>query len=174
MDAYKLHIKLGEAEFNAEGPYEIVQKDFEKFLEATEKAPASSLKTKDQQHDNHHDGGHKTGSLDPAILNRAYAIDGKRKFVSLHVLPADGPNKASDAALLVLYGHQNLLQMVTVPVTRLKKGLHQSGIQVDRIDRIMAPHSHIAQKGGIGVGGKYSLNNQGLLQAEGMLRKMFS
>ena len=170
MDAYKLHIKLGEAEFNAEGPQEIVQKAFEKFLAATEKVPASAPKPKDQ----HSDGSHKTGSLDPAILNRAYTVDGRRKFVSLRVLPAEGPNKASDAALLVLYGHQNLLQMVEVPVTRLKKGLRQSGIQVDRIDRIMAPHSHITQKGGTGVGGKYSLNNQGLIQAEGMLRKMFS
>jgi hypothetical protein len=107
-------------------------------------------------------------------MNRAYSVDGKHKFVSLQVLPPDGPNKASDAALLVLYGNQKLLQMAQVPVTRLKRGLKQSGVQVDRMDRIMAAHSHITQKGGSGVGGKYSLNNQGLIQAEGMLKKMFS
>src|SRR5438132_7443694 len=85
MDAYKLHIKLGEAEFNAEGPQEIVQKAFEKFLAATEKVPDSAQNPKDQ----HSDGSHKTGSLDPAILNRAYTVDGRRKFVSLRVLPAE-------------------------------------------------------------------------------------
>src|SRR5207249_8056007 len=105
----------------------------------------------------------------------AYAIDPRNKFVSLSLLPPDGPNKASDAALMLVYGNQNLLHMTQVPVTRLKKGLKQSAIPVDRVDRIMETNRHLVNKSGSqGVGNKYSLNNQGKVHVEGLILKLLN
>jgi len=171
MELYKLHVKLGESEFNAEGSQEIVQKAFEKFISVTEKIPL--VKTTPKPTEGHKDNP-KEEKIDQLILQRAFNADVKQGVVSLRALPAAGPNRASETALMILYGVQNLLHMSEVPVTRLKKGLTQSGIQVERVDWIMAPNSHEIIKGGSGVGGKYSLNNQGRAKAEELLRKIFS
>jgi hypothetical protein len=157
MDAtpYKLRIKIGDAEFEAEGPQEVVQKAFEKFLGAAEKAPGLPAKKP------HADemkppsiGAPVGGAIDPANLQRMFDVDPKRGVVSLRVLPPDGPNKACDAGILILYGAQTLLRVHDVPVTKFKAGLVKSGVQFDRVNNMMAPYSRIIIKGGTGVGGK--------------------
>jgi hypothetical protein len=176
IPSYKLHVKLGEAEFNAEGPQEIVQKAFEKFLTCTDKISTSTpiKKPSGPPEGAHQQDGQNTGQLDSALLSRAFMVDAQKGIVSLRALPPDGPNKASDAALMILYGAHLFLHKTEFPVTRLKKGLQKSGIQVGRIDRIMEPYKHSVIKGGSGVGGRYSLNNQGTTQVEGLLKKIFS
>ena len=178
MDApYKLQVKLPNgADFNAEGPQDIVQKAFERFLSISEKMPAGPVPPKPAQpsHDLPGKGGYTPGQIDKSILDRAYLTDTQKGIVSLRVLPPEGPNRASDAAIMILYGAQCLLHKTEFKVTRLKKGLQKSGIQVGRIDRLMDPYQQIIIKGGAGVGGKYSLNNQGLIKVEELLRKIFS
>lgn len=173
--SYRLHIKLGNAEFDAEGPQAIVQEAYDKFLCAVERNSGAvvHIQQEDAASSPHPDDAAQGERLGPALLQRAYATDPKRGIVSLRALPPEGPNKAGEAGLMILYGSHALLQMTEVPVTRLKAGLRQSGIQVDRVDRIMAPYSRVLIKGGAGVGGKYALNNQGTAQAEELLRKIY-
>ena len=174
---YKLHIKLPDGrEFNAEGPQAIVQKAFERFIAAAEKMATSSNvpRASEHSHPSPIKGGHRMGAIDATDLQRVYATDSKGKFVSLLLSP-EGANKASDAALLLVYGHQHLLHMTPVPVTRLKKGLKQSAIPVDRVDRIMESMKHLVNKSGSrGVGNKYVLNNQGNLYVEDLLLRLIN
>lgn len=173
---YKLRIKIGDAEFEAEGPQDVIQKAFEQFLAAAEKAP--SVQTKAPPTDPTKIGnlpkGHDDSPIEPTVLQRMFNVDAKKGIVSLRVLPPDGPNKGADAAILIIYGAYAQLHSNDLRVTRLKTGLTKSGIQVNRIDRMMIPHNQIIIKGGSGVGGRYSLNNQGIVQAEDLIRKIFS
>ena len=170
---YKLQVKLPNgADFNAEGREEIVQQAFERFLTCSEKASSKLASPKQAGRLQESNGKESSvaSTVDPAFVQQVFAIDPKHKYVSLRVLPPDGPNKANDAALMLLYGNHKLLHMMQVPVTRLKKGLKQSAIPVDRVDRIMETNRHLVNKSGSqGVGNKYSLNNQGMIQVEGLL-----
>jgi hypothetical protein len=171
---YKLRIKIGDAEFEAEGPQDVVQKAFEKFLGATERAPSIPAKKPyaDEMKPPSHDAT-EGGPIDSGILQRMFDVDPKRQIVSLRVLPPVGPNRACDAGILILYGAQTQLRVAALPVTRFKAGLLKSGVQFNRVNNMMAPYSQIIIKGGTGVGGKYSLNNQGIVQAENLIRKIF-
>ena len=160
--------------FSAEGPQEIVQQAFERFLASAEKTPPPVQEQFNQSNDSHINNENvPPDQADQALLMRAYLTEASKAIVSLRALPPDGPNKASDAAIMILYGAHQLLHMPEYPVTRLKRSLQRSGIQVNRIDRIMEPYRHILIKGGAGVSGKYSLNNQGIIQVVGLLRAIF-
>jgi len=173
----KLQIKLGEAEFNAEGPQDVIQSAFEKFLAAIEKTPRAQTKAPLADlglKNGESTKGQEDSEIDSTILERMYDMDSKKGIVSLRVLPQDSSNRPADAAILTLYGAKAVLHTPELPVTRLKAGLKKSGIQVDRVDRLMVPCAPYIIKGGVGVAGKYSLNNQGVIQAETLIRKIFS
>lgn len=173
---YKLQFTLPNgATFSAEGPQDIVQQAFERFLSSTEHAPTAAPKEQKPQHGSPlNDTNIHPDQADQTLLSRAYLPDPAKAIVSLRALPAEGPNKASDAAIMILYGAQQLLHIAEYPVTRLKKSLQKSGIQVGRVDRLMEPYRHILIKGGAGVSGKYSLNNQGVIQVISLLRTIFT
>src|SRR5438128_256605 len=83
---YKLQVKLPNgADFNAEGPQDIVQKAFERFLAITEKAPSTPATPKPKDRPD----GRSAGQLDPAILSRAFLADTQKGVVSLRALPPD-------------------------------------------------------------------------------------
>jgi hypothetical protein len=170
---YKLQVKLGPAEFNAEGPQDAVKSDYEKFLEAL----SHGQRQPDQPNLN---GNEKispdvaVADADSAALQRVFSGDQKKGIVSLRLLPPDGPNRAADAAILILFGFSKLFQQREVPVTRLKASLVLSGIHVDRLDRFMGTHAGLVIKGGARIGGRYSLNNQGIAQAQVWLAEWFS
>ena len=181
MDAslYKLRIKIGNAEFDAEGPQEIVQQSFDKFLDAAGKIPDPSTTQSTLEEPTPSPSASPSPEppisrgMDPAILSRVFDVDRKRGIVSLRILPPDGPNRAADAGVMILYGAQIDLGVPDLPVTKFKKGLVKSGVQFGRVTNMMAPYSHIIIRGGSGVGAKFSLNNQGIVQAENLIRKIF-
>ena len=170
---YKLQVKIGQAEFNAEGPEKTVKEAFDQFLKATSALPtqAPSNQSSGKPHDQQNNG--ESTKIEATLLQRIFAIDAKRNTISLRLLPPDGTNRASDAAILILYGCLVLLGLLEVPVTRLIAGLRQSGIQATRLDGIMATYSHLVIKGGARIGGRYTLNNQGVTQAEHFISQFF-
>jgi hypothetical protein len=85
--------------------------------------------------------------------------------------PADSPNRAADTAILALYGFRTLLEMGEVPVTKLTASLRESGIPVERLDRIMGVYANLFLKGGARVGARFRLNNQGMQKALELLRQ---
>lgn len=178
---YKIQVKLGNAEFSAEGSEGTVKDAFEKFLAAVPQAqhqphPAS----REQVQPGSGGGSSEVGNggvgrnsvVDQTLLESTFEIE--KDIVTLrHLPPADNPNRAADAAILLLYGFRNLLNVESVPVTKLNDALRRSGISVTRVDKFIGVHSQLYMKGGQKSGGRYTLNNQGIRSAETWLGQWF-
>ena len=175
MDPYKLHVKLGQAEFNAEGPEQIVREQFELFLRAlnegkgkplapTTPAPGPPVPPEESPDP-------EPAGLPPEVRDRAFVKDAQG-MVSLRVLPRTSET-AADTLLLIMYGYKTLKALSEVPVIDLLRAAKQSGVPLDRIDRSIAPRRSLVNKGGLKRGSRYGLNNQGVAHVEKLLRSMF-
>lgn len=171
-EPYRLHVKLGPAEFNGEGPEASVKEAYEQFLKAMAAfqpfvpTPAPNTPQKDS-------APQELSKADEKLLERAFIREGDR-LILRHLPSADRPNRAAETAIMLLYGFKKLLATEDVLVTRLNESLRASGINMERIDRSLAVHSALYRKGGTRSGGRYTLNNQGDLQAEQWLRELFN
>src|SRR3990172_12985754 len=139
----KLRIKVGLSEFEAEGPADLVQKQYQEFLAAltqadiartSSPAPALPLLNTPGQ-----PAEPPPSHSDSADLKRVFSDQGP--LVSLLALPkTEDPD--ADALLLLVYGYQEL-RPNDYPVSgvRLMQSAKQSGLhQVDRIDRTIDAH----------------------------------
>ena len=167
MDTYRLQIKIGSAEFNAEGPEKQVKEDYDKFLAAVSASQNRVLAPKNSPSGNQHNS-----IVDSALVERAFKVDGDA--LSLRLLPPDGPNRIAEAVVLLLYGFRTVQGVQDVPVTKLNAGLRVSGLKVLRLDRFMGAFGQYVMKGGSRSGGRYNLNNQGVAQAENLLSTYFT
>jgi hypothetical protein len=169
-ESYRLDVKLGSAEFSAEGPEATVKQAYQQFLQA-----ASSLGSASAPPSPHGQEGREAlamgGEVSQDLLNRVFSAEGNS--VSLRLLP-EGANRAADAAILLMYGFRKLLGQQEVPITKLNAALRKSGLQVHRLDRFIGVHSTLFMKGGARSGGRYTLNNQGVRQAQSWLRERFT
>jgi hypothetical protein len=171
---YKLHIQFGPSiQFTGEGSEESVREDYKQFLDALPSLQTAISVTPAIQQQQAVQIAEKAPGVDEKLLEQAYIRDGD--IVSLrHLPPADRPSRAGDAAILVLYGFKKLLHQDDVLVTKLNESLRTSGIGTARVDRFIGIHSALYRKGGTRSGGRYSLNNQGDLQAEAWLKEWFN
>lgn len=159
---YKLKVKLGSAEFDAEGPEETVRSQFEQFLEIARMGKASFEEKGTEPVEE---------QLDNGEWDRAYLT--KQNQVSLKLLP-QGRSSNADAILLLIYGHCVLLEHESITSVELMSAAKQSGLRIDRIDRTLtASHKHFVIKGGSGKGSRYSLNNRGRSRAQEILEALF-
>jgi hypothetical protein len=176
MDTYKLRIKIGNHEFEAEGPVEVVKEQFESWKGLLGLSPAKGTDS-------------PAAALSGNSVTRITEIhtpegittpldvfdhDDKRKLVTLRVHPTS-EDRDADAALLVLYGYKEIEAKDEVPVTKLKDALEVSGLRPDRVDRTLAPHMRegLILKAGRGKGGKYRLTNTGYARAQQMVYELF-
>jgi hypothetical protein len=168
MDNYRLKLRIGEHEFEAEGPSDIVTKQFEAFqamIQALASAPA-------KQPEKPADGG-KGGEVPaPGLaseedLGKIFQVSGR--YVSLTARP----ERVSDAALLLLFGQKRLRGQDLVTGAELLEGLKQSGYQEDRADRVMDKiDPTLYNKTGLRRGVKYRLTNPGVTQAQGLVSEL--
>jgi len=169
MENTKLHVKIGNCEFNGEGPQDWLKEAYERFLESSPENLKSALPTESRE--NTGETATPQG-VDGEILARAFVL--KDEVVSLrHLPPSENTNRTGDAAILLLYGFKKLLKFQDVLVTKLNEGLRQSGLTVKRLDKSIAVHTALYRKGGQRSGGRYSLTNQGELQAENWLKAWY-
>lgn len=171
----KIHIKLGDLEFEAEGDASSVSEALARFeaLVAARPEIAAQLPrgTAQAMPDEQEDGGEDASEHHGLDLGRYFSVDGKRRLVTLRLHPS-GPQRNANAILLVLYGFLELLNEEDVLVGRVKDALEQSGIQPSRIDKAIAPHQRaglVLRGGKPGPGGKYRLSNTGIAEAERLL-----
>jgi len=161
METTRIKIKIGDHEFDAEGPAEIVQAQFEAFrsiVSTLQREPIKSQVTLDQQ-----------TPIKPLDTNGSPHVPLENilhvagRVVSLTALPAS----PSDAALLIMLGHKDLRNNVSVTGQEIGDGLAQSGRPVPRVDRVMdkAMEDAYVLKTGIKRGTRYRLTNQGLTKA---------
>jgi hypothetical protein len=164
---YRLKTRLPNgAEFEAEGSEAVVQALFEKFLAASQAAsPSRDTKILPPRPPAEETPEEEKGEQS-AISNRVFAQD-KAGTLSLLALPK-GENRDPDTVLMLLFGyHQKGQETVTVGV--LKKAAQKSGVQLDRVDRVLAPYSSYVTKSGLRKGSRYGLNNQGLIKAQALV-----
>jgi hypothetical protein len=161
MDGARIKVKIGDSEFEAEGPVETIQAQFQVFKELLSSRPAQSnggaLGNREKTVENTNISGEPPHVPIERILHAAGRV------VSLTALPAS----PVDAALLIMLGHKDMRNHLSVTGQEIGDGLDQSGRPVLRVDRVMdkAIEEALVLKSGIKRGTRYRLTNQGLLKA---------
>lgn len=168
MDATKLKVKIGQHEFEAEGPQEVVEKQFETFRQLISEAATKSTNS------NRLKGSENSGEAElelPHIddpreqqARKIFHVEGD--LLTLGVVP-QGDNQETDAALLILLGHKIVRKVDMVSADDLLNGMKQSGVRVDRADRVTSKTTEqgMTMKTGVRRGTKYRLTTQGVNQA---------
>ena len=173
-DPHKVTIKIGDAEFSAEGDKDAVAAQFDAFLAALARQPAPAAAATPasptpkpplaEEAGNGGNGG--DGDHNPDLVKRAFKVT--KDIVSLNYLPKTA-QKDSDSLLLLLYGYAVMKGQEQVLGTQLIRAARQSGVTLQRVDRALARHESLLLKGGARKGVKYGLNNQGMKAAKEML-----
>jgi len=161
METTKIKIKVGDHEFEAEGPAEIVQSQFETFKSLIS-SPASIASDKNIK-ESGNDNKIQSNLLGGPHISIEKILNVSGRSVSLTALPAS----TEDAALLVMLGHKDLRNNLSVTGQEIGDGLAQSGRPVARVDRIMdKPLTEaFVLKTGVKRSTRYRLTNQGLAKA---------
>ena len=158
---YKLQVKIGNAEFNAEGPETSVKAQFDAFMEVLRQSGAAARGNES-----------RSDSVTDSEVQRAFSSD-DNGIVSLRVLPKTDRRDA-DALILLIWGFRQLQSLTDVSALDLAAAGRQSGLQIDRIDRVIAPNGQYVSKGGAKRGTRYALNNPGADYAKALLARLFS
>ena len=134
--AHRIKIKLGDAEFEAEGTEELVQSQYEMFLAAMQSrsvAPTPSVAEIKQQDQT------PPPAFTDNLIARIFELR-PDDVVALRALPK-GQDKDADALLLLLYGYKKLKNEEHVLATHLLKASSYSGIPVYRPAHALAQYS---------------------------------
>ena len=161
---FKLRVKIGEREFEAEGQPDVVAARFEEFRAIAEGTIASIARP--------------THAVQPPSHPSArgiFRLNPNSHTISLRI-PPQGEDRQPNAALLILWGYHVLRGEEEVAVTRITDALRQSGVPVARLDRVLGRYSkqQMVLKAGQGKGGRYRLTNQGLARAEALAQELAS
>lgn len=167
--SYKIRVKLGTNEFEAEGPEEVVKEQFGLFLEIA-KAPGIPAPRQDPPSPLRLNGAIHGEAVSAEMLARAFAVDSEGQ-VSLRILPRTNDRDA-DGLLILLYGFRKLSNQVDVLSGRLLRAALTSGLSAVRVDRTFMPHTELITKGGKRVGSRWGLNNRGIAKAEEIIIEM--
>jgi hypothetical protein len=171
---HRIRVKVGNAEFDAEGAEDTVKSHFEQFMSLVASLPASMTNPVEQNGDGKENNNRTAESVvserQAELLERAFRVDGEQ--VSLRVLPPTNGTRDADALVVLLYGFLRLVNQQEVSASGLMAAARQSGIQRDRIDRTVPVE--FTNRGGHRKGVRYSLNNRGITRAEELLENMFN
>jgi hypothetical protein len=167
MGTYRIKVKIGEHEFDAEGPAEIVQSQFETFKEliANQSRPINNTGKPAKQVESEAPPAPPAPPTNGNMqLDRICRVQGR--VVSLTVKP----DAEVTAAMLIMLGQKTFRDNETVTASEIKDGLEQSGYRPTRIDRIMQP---LADEGSVirigqRKGTRYRFTNQGIAKAKGL------
>ena len=173
MDTTRIKIKIGEHEFEAEGPAETVQSQFEAFKELMrDVASKNQIKTHEQPQDSAQPPAKPQFGMpyQSSQLDKIMHISGR--VISLTALPSS----TEDAALLIMLGHKDMRNNHSVTGQEIGDGLAQSGRPVPRVDRIMdkAIAEALVLKIGLKRATRYRLTNQGHAKAVNVAHELVS
>jgi hypothetical protein len=174
METYRIKMKIGVHEFEAEGPQDLVTAQFDAFKELISSGPkgvtAPNAASAFTQTNGSAINPATPTDVSQAILDRVFS---KGNPLSLAALPS-GDNAASNALLILLYGFLKINGEQNVTGTMLNKAAKKSGVvNIDRIDRAMSVHQpDLVLTAGAKKGRKYSLNNRGIARAEEIIRTL--
>lgn len=172
MDTIKLRLKVGQHEFEAEGPKEEVQAQFEAWKSLINAAPVAAAETPAAGNQtNSHGSTNTVNKPDDPHLD-LFESDGNT--ITLRAYPSG--EQADDAVLLVAYAFKRIHNQDILSSVLLGKSLRLSGGTVDRVDRVVnnqIAKGFMMKAGGVGRGTKYRLTNTGSVRAEALARELF-
>lgn len=167
MEMTKIRIKIGDHEFEAEGPAEMVQAQFEAFRSLLSAAPQ---KQEPSQESPPPPTPETKGNSAHVPLDRIMRSQGR--VVSLTAMPST----PEESALLILLGNKELRGNESVTGAELGDGLAQSGRPVGRTDRVMDKliEANYVLKSGFRRATRYRLSNIGHQAALTVARELIA
>ena len=173
METHRIKIKIGDAEFEAEGKPELVKSQFEGFLAVVGHRPTVSVKPQEQV--TPHTGKNASsgqvkrhGKIDEATLSRVFKMDDP---LSLMATP-DTDNPEADAILVLIYAHTEMNGNPDVTSGALLKSMAKTGLNVKRMSQTIEARRELIRSVGIKKGTRHSLNNRGIAESEKLIRAM--
>ena len=172
MDSYRIKVKIGDNEFEAEGSPEIVKAQFDAFRSFIASRPVRN-DTACYRCDFNKRFLNQSIIPEPEPLisfERIFKVQGR--VVSLTALPAN----VLDAVLLTLFGQRQFRNNDSITGAEIKDGLVQSGYRVDRVDRSVdkLTAEGLVIKIGLGKASRYRLTNQGMARAQSMAKDLLA
>lgn len=163
-------MKVGVHEFEAEGPAEFLREQLDAFKELIRSRPALTVAGPNSSDDQLIKNDSDTVGGPHVSLETILHVNGR--IVSLTALPKSD----KDAALLIMLGHKDMRNNLSVTGQELGDGLAQSGRPVPRVDRVMesAISEALVLKSGLKRATRYRLTNQGLVKALGLARDLIA
>jgi hypothetical protein len=177
MENYRLKVKIGDAEFDAEGPHDVVQAQFQEFQEMVANMPLRAVANmplfgptnpseKPVEAPNGALGQNAGPKMDPGVIDASLSkiMKVESRVVSLTVTP----QSIDDAALLLLYGQRLMRNNEAATGSEIVDGLVATGgLDTGRSDRMF---DRIARNGDIIMIGahrskRYRLTNAGMNKA---------
>jgi hypothetical protein len=172
MESARIKIKIGQHEFEAEGPSDVVQAQFEIFKKLIENEP----KQNEQK---------PSPLVPPAVPPATTPAPGNNTEIQLdRICKVEGrvisltvkPESEAVAGMLIMLGHKVYRDNDAVTASEIKDGLERSGYRVERLDRIMQPLADDGSLVRIGArkGTRYRFTNPGFAKAQAAARKAIS
>lgn len=170
MEISKIRIKIGDHEFEAEGPSDSVQSQFEAFRQLISMVPSNPAEKTSHDDKENPQNQHINTLSSHVPLERILRATGR--IVSLTAIP----QSIEDAALLIMLGHKDLRNSDSVTGQEIGDGLAQSGRPVPRTDRIMEKPIAAAfvLKSGYKRSTRYRLSNVGHQKAVSLARDLIA
>ena len=173
MADYRLKIKIGEHEFEAEGPTEVVQSQFEIFKELVARAPVAPEKLERNDpapSDEPMNGSAAARTTSQLDLEKIMRADGRT--ISLTVVA----QSATEAVLLLMLGQRQFRSNDSVTGGELAQGLRESGYPNVRSDYIT---DRLAREGAVITIGerrsrRYRMTNLGVTRAQDIARNLIA
>jgi FKBP-type peptidyl-prolyl cis-trans isomerase (trigger factor) len=152
----KLKMKIGEHEFEADGPAEVVQAQLALFKEMIANATPKQSDAAPQEREIAN-----LDSLPHQPIEKIMKSEGRVVSLTAKCETVD------EAVLLILLGQKDFRNNQEVTGSEIMDGLKQSGYQIERVDRVTDKLSQDGDMITIGVhrGRRYRLTNQGLAKA---------
>jgi hypothetical protein len=164
MDIQKLKIKIGEHEFEAEGPTEVVQAQFAAFKELIGTVRPTPTE------------------IEPSLTNQYVAAS--NQLALDRILKEDGRvvsltarcESVDEAVLLILFGQKELRSNQEATGAELMDGLKQSGYRLARVDSLMNKLTNSGDVITLGVhrGRRYKLTNAGVAKAREIAKEVIA
>lgn len=169
MAEYKIRVKVGVNEFDAEGPKEFVEELFRRFEALVNSKPSVGPVLQIQRETEVSHSGDMVVSVSPHA--KAFHQEGNR--ISL-IGRFEGEDREVDAALLLLLGHRELRGVDSVLADEVLYGLKQTGYPVDRADRLMrrGKERGLLSFSGVRRGTKYRLTVPGMAKAKELAKEL--
>jgi hypothetical protein len=174
MEPFRLKLKIGPHEFEAEGAEESVTKQFEAWQRliaspsaSTPVLPSPPPVVVPPLGDLAANVTPQTGTSMPGEFDRLFRHEGR--VVSLTILPDNQP----DAGLLLLLGQRVYNKTDLVTGQQIADGLKRSGFPFDRVDRGWGEHLDLyVMKSGVRRAVTYRLTNPGIDRARTVAKEL--